>query len=199
MNANQSLAELMASEVDARKEVKLHMRFWSKVDTSGGPDACWPWTASTTLDGYGSFGIEGKSYRSNRLVASRLAGKILSPGDVCMHACDNRLCCNPDHIKIGTTKDNMMDMVLKGRHHHQKKTHCPSGHEYSTENTRVYGTHRICKVCQNVNRTKHKQKERLCKSEDLARKFLSKCRESMTGIAGVSQEPLKDTGYLPGF
>ena len=44
------------------------------------------------------------------------AGNIIPPGMVLMHSCDNRPCCNPAHLSVGTPRDNQEDKVRKGRH-----------------------------------------------------------------------------------
>ena len=88
-------------------------RFWSKVDKSGGEDACWEWQGYTA-DGYGSIKIDGKMTRVHRL--SWILHNGVIPDGLCIcHHCDNRKCCNPTHLFMGTRADNNYDMERKGR------------------------------------------------------------------------------------
>lgn len=93
-------------------------RFWTKVDRSGGPDACWPWIGRNSVNGYGRLTIQTEGgHRSER--AHRLALKLSGvdvPDDmhVC-HRCDNPPCCNPTHLFVGTDEDNVRDRDAKGR------------------------------------------------------------------------------------
>jgi hypothetical protein len=88
--------------------------FWKRVYRSGGPDACWPWLSSITVYGYGQYGWEGKNQRSRRIAWQLTNGPI--PEGLCLcHHCDNRPCCNPAHLFLGTLADNVHDMHSKGR------------------------------------------------------------------------------------
>lgn len=92
-------------------------RFWSQVNVTDNPDECWLWKKSVekdNLNSYGHFGLDRKV-----LIASRAAWK-LSYGDVpeglsVLHYCDTPACCNPTHLFLGTTQDNVIDCKNKGR------------------------------------------------------------------------------------
>ncbi len=102
---------------EKRAAVRLEGRFWSKVDRSGGESACWPWIAGRDKDGYGKFrlGRHGKhSGRAHRLAYELVKGPVGDGMEVC-HSCDNPPCCNPAHLFPGTTMDNSLDKISKGR------------------------------------------------------------------------------------
>lgn len=92
----------------------LAERFWAKVDKSAGPDACWPWTACLSIDGYGHFKIES-SVRTAHSVALELHAGDRPLGLEAMHSCDNPPCCNPLHLSWGTRQRNIDDKCAKGR------------------------------------------------------------------------------------
>ena len=90
-------------------------RFWAKV-ARGSETECWPWTASTAGGGYGQFGLRaGSCIPAHRFAWVATHGPILD-GLWVLHRCDNRPCCNPAHLFLGTRQDNMDDMVAKRRH-----------------------------------------------------------------------------------
>ena len=121
-------------------------RFWSKVDTKGSNE-CWEWQAAKHRQGYGIFKFDNKIQLAHR-ISWLLANTEIPQGMVVMHKCDNPSCVNPDHLCLGTQKDNIRDMRTKGRGNNQKKTHCPQGHEYSVSNTRYNKRYaRVCKIC----------------------------------------------------
>ncbi len=86
-------------------------RFWSKVDKK--TDGCWEWRGTIDDKGYGVVGWHGEQILAHRM-SLILSG--CEPGSlfVC-HRCDNPPCVRPDHLFLGTAKDNLRDMVTKGR------------------------------------------------------------------------------------
>lgn len=97
---------------------RIIIRFWSKVDRSGGPDACWPWMAGMDKDGYGKFSYPGNRYARAHRVSWSIANGPIEDGLYVCHTCDNPSCVNPSHLFIGTNTDNMRDKVKKGRHNY---------------------------------------------------------------------------------
>lgn len=91
--------------------------FWSLVDRSGGPDACWEWQGPRYESGYGKFYYDGDSYayRIAYRLSNRLGRGEIPRGTCVMHSCDNRPCCNPGHLSLGTHLENMRDKHLRGR------------------------------------------------------------------------------------
>ena len=80
-------------------------RFLLHIDSTGGPDACWPWLSDRTTGGYPK--MNGRYV--HRLVAGAQRGQVVR------HTCDNPPCVNPAHLLVGTQADNTADMIEKGR------------------------------------------------------------------------------------
>lgn len=75
---------------------------------------CWKWIASYAPGGYGQFCFDGSMRRAHRVSWIIHNGPIPEGMLVC-HRCDNPSCVNPEHLFLGTHKDNMRDMIAKGR------------------------------------------------------------------------------------
>jgi len=89
-------------------------RFWAKVDRRG-PDECWPWLGCLRdQKGYGSFFDGTRNVPAHRYAFS-LAGGVIPDGHDLLHSCDTPACVNHAHLSVGTHKENMADMVEKGR------------------------------------------------------------------------------------
>lgn len=80
----------------------------------GRRSACWLWLKSRNNKGYGKLRYQGKPWVAHRLAWSLERGPVPDGMFVCHH-CDNPPCCNPEHLFLGTAKDNMQDALNKGR------------------------------------------------------------------------------------
>ena len=124
--------------------MELKERFQSKLRVTPG---CWTWTAGVNQQGYGLIQVAGKLRKAHR-VSYELHHGPIKPGLVVRHKCDTPSCVNPDHLELGTHKQNAEDRDTRGRNHHARKTHCPRDHEYTPENTSVTRAgHRQCRTC----------------------------------------------------
>lgn len=96
----------------ARSANKRFFSMFKKIKSG-----CWEWQFYKDKDGYGSFSISGncsEGIRSNRASWILFRGKI--PQGMCvLHHCDNPPCVNPDHLFLGTHKDNAIDRTRKSR------------------------------------------------------------------------------------
>lgn len=75
---------------------------------------CMEWQQAIGSHGYGVVWFQGKLWTTHRLVATFAYGEHPSSMHV-LHSCDNRPCCNPEHLSFGTPHENMLDKWLKGR------------------------------------------------------------------------------------
>lgn len=75
---------------------------------------CWLWIGSACPRGYGSIGLNGVTTAVHRLSYERHVGPIRDGLSV-LHKCDTPQCIRPDHLFLGTPKDNTQDMLRKGR------------------------------------------------------------------------------------
>ncbi len=90
------------------------INFWNKVNVLE-DDKCWEWTASRRPQGYGQLNINRKLYYAHRISWQIANQKSVPKGIQVLHSCDNRKCVNPSHLWLGSQKDNIRDMVAKGR------------------------------------------------------------------------------------
>lgn len=120
--------------VSWRGQEPIVARFWSKVDRNGPRHPllntnCWQWTGCVVAR-YGQIGLGhpstpgSKRWKTHRFSWELHNGPI-PEGQTVRHKCDNPLCVRPDHLEIGTQKQNVHDSILRGRRNafgHQKLT-----------------------------------------------------------------------------
>lgn len=146
---------------NARSDVST--RFWNRtVVTETG---CWEWQGTRNEHGYGGVSVNGR-WRKAHQVSWELTHGPIPHGMELLHSCDNPPCVNPDHLSLGTHRDNMHDMSVKGRAHgslpgrpRNERTHCPHGHEYTEENS-YYETgtgYRRCRKCSREYASSHRE------------------------------------------
>ena len=149
----------------ARWQTKTDAEYFAELQAKATVDAngCWilpgfQWRSKGMKDadvGYGCFSYRGKGWRAHRIAWTLVNGEI-PKGLFVLHRCDNPPCCNPDHLRLGTHKENMDDMNRKGRNGYTKKTFCAQGHPFNDENTLIVKTKkgtlqgRQCKACARV-------------------------------------------------
>lgn len=81
------------------------------------PRGCWIWGGTVHVTtGYGKFSFLHGSYLAHRIAWMLFKGTI-PDGLWILHSCDTPPCVNPDHLFLGTQKDNTCDMWKKGRYH----------------------------------------------------------------------------------
>lgn len=100
-----------------RKRGTLLERFLFMIDKN--LDGHWYWRGSINgfNNGYGRMRDEEGNLKSSHLISFLLFKKdIYDPTLLILHTCDIPTCCNPDHLKQGTQKENVQDCISKGRH-----------------------------------------------------------------------------------
>jgi hypothetical protein len=111
----------------ARRPSDVGKRFWPKVEKS---DGCWLWRAMVNPRGYGSFDVKMQDGKWRPRMAHRIAWELtngpIPDGMFVCHHCDNPPCVRPDHLCLGTMRDNVRDMDAKGRR--RTKAHAGEAH-----------------------------------------------------------------------
>lgn len=103
------------------REVRpVEERFLAKVRKSIDPDECWIWIGARDTRGYGIIGSP-RGQRPRNMGAHRLSWELANNSTIpedkrILHSCDNPSCVNPNHLRLGTAKDNTQDMLAKDRY-----------------------------------------------------------------------------------
>lgn len=108
--------------------------FWTRVNV-GNPDQCWEWKGAKTSSGYGNLSWHGLHVQAHRvayfltnggiglLTNFRCEGVAKRYRRFVLHRCDNRLCCNPSHLFLGSMRANQLDAYSKGRKVQPRSNH----------------------------------------------------------------------------
>ncbi len=142
------------------REVEFHTRYIPEPNSG-----CWLWDGTPFgAMGYGYFRYKGS------VVAHRASWRIhngeIPSGIFVCHKCDNPACVNPDHLYLGTAKDNVRDREVRGRTRgfvgeNASKTHCKNGHEFTPENTKMRnGVWRTCRRCDYLGTKRLREKKK---------------------------------------
>lgn len=123
-------------------------RFWSRVNKT---NSCWLWTGDVDAYGYGRFPFKGTEDKAHRFAWKLLVGPIAKGLELHHDVCRNTLCVRPEHLKP----------ISKPSHralHCAEITHCPKGHAYTAENTRVKLRNGFpCRSCRECGRQQWRQ------------------------------------------
>lgn len=87
------------------------LKTYSKVSPSG----CWEWQRACLPNGYGQISIGNQRQAYAHRVSYFVFNGPISEGLLVRHKCDNPCCVNPEHLEVGTQKDNMQDCKKRGR------------------------------------------------------------------------------------
>ena len=146
----------------------LEDRLQRMIDRDSLP-GCWLWTGSINADGYGHVRVDQRTLGAHRASYELWIGPIpagfqldhvchtvdkhCSGGNGCLH----RRCVNPAHLEPVTNHENL----LRGRWPGSRKTHCPYGHEYTTENTYIGPRgEQDCRTCRRLRMREKRRKAR---------------------------------------
>lgn len=143
------------------KRLTAEERFWAKVQKS---DACWEWMAYRNPAGYGKFGPTRQAIVLAHRFSYELTRGPIPDGLFVCHACDNPACVRPDHLWLGTNKENLQDASRKGRMTGAPKRglFCRHGHEQTEKNKRIWPGGQIqCEQCRRVWNDRRNEKRKL--------------------------------------
>lgn len=102
---------------------------------------CWEWQKGLFSTGYGQMSVKGRN-RGAHVVAYEIFNGEIPEGMLVCHKCDNPICINPEHLFLGTNKDNMEDMVNKGRSAVANNGHVKMTEDQVRELLKMYKTGR---------------------------------------------------------
>lgn len=147
--------------------------FWSRV-RRGNTSECWEWQGSKNSSGYGNLSWHGSPVQAHRVAyflsfgqinlstQFRLKGKARVYKRFVLHRCDNRACCNPEHLFLGSMRTNLLDAYRKGRKVQPKSKHTNAKLDQS----------QICEIRRRYDSGQNKQME-LAKEFGVSQRVIS--------------------------
>jgi len=94
-----------------RQPIKERLIRYTQIDSNTG---CWNWSGYRDRDGYGNINIGRSPHQAHRVSYSEYKGSFDESLQV-RHICDNPSCINPEHLELGTHRDNMRDKKIRDR------------------------------------------------------------------------------------
>jgi len=142
-------------------EIMLPEGFMKRVQVDA-EKGCWLWMGGKDMNGYGRYYLSeiGTKVYAHRYAYEAKHGPV-PVGLVLDHfVCSTPQCCNPDHVRPVTIRENSLRSTRSVAAIHSQKIHCVNGHEFTPENTgrRPDNGTRYCKVC-------HQERKRARRAE----------------------------------
>lgn len=143
-----------------RKTTPAHVRIMRRVNIT--EQDCWEFQGAQIRRGYGviQLGRGVGTALTHRVMWEHHKGPI-PEGLTLDHLCANPCCCNPAHLEPVTLAENTRRQWRDGRadpgRANREKTHCPSGHPYDHENTRI--TPKGGRACRTCNRLRQRKED----------------------------------------
>lgn len=144
----------------------LEGRFWERVIPEPN-SGCWLWMGAASL-GYGRL-YHNRLNRPAHQISYEINVGPIPVGHELDHLCRNPACVNPEHLEPVTHRENVRRGVagIVSGEQQRSKTHCPSGHEYTEDNTYTrQNGHRSCRSCERERNKLNQRVVRRTRSED---------------------------------
>lgn len=143
---------------------------------------CWLWTGAVSSSGYGSFSITSKNIIPAHR-ASFLIYKNKMPESFVCHSCDNKICVNPEHLWIGTPKENSIDASNKGILQKRPKRYGFGSKLKKEEVVKIFEDNRKC--------------DEIAKEYNLSSSAIGAIKrgENWSHVTGKNYEPKKRQGH----
>lgn len=136
------------------------IRFINNIDIDRNT-GCWNWCGPIGKSGYGNFSVGTRQVSSHVYIMEKTNRHIT--GLYVDHVCQNRSCCNPDHLRMVTPRVNVIENNSSPAFVNANKTHCKYNHPFTKENTGRYTNgktgknSRVCLQCKRERRENAKK------------------------------------------